>query len=166
MTERVIIGRISGLYGVQGWVKVFSYTSPMTNILDYSPWQIKRQAQWQTIEVCEGRLQGKGVIARLAGCYDRTTAMTLLGADIAIDREQFPPPSEGEYYWADLIGLTVVTREGIVLGRISNLLETGSNDVLIVQGERERLIPLLFDTVVINIDLSQQTMWVDWDSEF
>jgi 16S rRNA processing protein RimM len=166
MTERVIMGRINGLYGIQGWVKVFSYTSPMTNILNYSPWQIKQKAQWQTINVCDGRLQGKGVIAQLEGCHDRTTAMQFLGAEVAVQRNQLPPPAEGEYYWADLIGLTVITVEGLVLGQVDHLLATGSNDVLIVQGERERLIPLLFDTVVTKIDLTQKTLWVNWESDF
>jgi len=163
---RITIGRISGLYGVRGWVKIFSYTHPIKNILNYSPWQLGQHGQWQTISVSEGRSQNKGIIARLESINDRDQASRLLGAEIAVERQQLPQPSEGEYYWADLTGLTVINREGITLGQVDYLLETGANDVLVLKGERERLIPFLLEQVVLDVDLAQSVLRVDWEADF
>lgn len=163
---RIVLGKISGLYGVQGWMKIFSYTRPIANILNYSPWQLCQYGQWQTVSVGEGKTHGKGIIARLETIHDRDEAAGLLGADIAIYREQLPPTQENEYYWADLIGLTVINQEGITLGQVDYLLETGANDVLVLRGERERLIPFLLDQVVIEVDLAQHQLRVDWDADF
>ncbi len=165
-STRLIIGQISGLYGVRGWVKVFSYTSPITNILNYAPWQLYQQGQWQKVTVSEGQAQGKGIIVHLEDIHDRDEAAHLLGADIAINREQLPPISVGEYYWADLIGLTVINKEGITLGKVDHLVETGANDVLVLKGERERLIPFVLDHVILKVDLAQQILLVDWDADF
>lgn len=164
--EKVKLGKINGLYGIQGWVKIFSYTSPITNILYYSPWLISRQGQWQTMDVEDGRLQGKGLIVKLASCHDRDQAMTLQGAEIAIYRAQLLPPQADEYYWVDLIGLTVLNRQGLVLGQVDHLIETGANDVLVVKGEKEYLIPFLRDQVVLKVDLSNRLLQVDWDATF
>lgn len=163
---RILLGRISSLYGVRGWVKVFSYTSPIINILNYSPWQLYQQGQWQTVSVCEGKAHSKGIIARLESSHDCDNASRLLGADIAINRDQLPHTPEGEYYWVDLIGLTVINREGITLGQVDHLLETGANDVLVLKGERERLIPFVLNSVVLDIDLAQRVLRVDWDADF
>jgi 16S rRNA processing protein RimM len=163
---RITIGRISGLYGVRGWVKIFSHTRPIENILNYSPWQLGQSGQWQTISVSEGRLQGKGIIAHFESINDRDQASHLLGAEIAVDREQLPQPTNGEYYWADLIGLTVINRDDIILGQVDHLLETGANDVLVLKGERERLIPFLIEQVILNVDLAQSVLRVDWDADF
>ncbi len=166
MNIRVILGRISGLYGVRGWIKVFSYTTPITNIFNYSPWQLYQQGQWQTVSVCEGKPHHKGIIVRLESIDDRNEAARLLGANIAVFRAQLPPTSKDEYYWADLIGLTVINREGITLGQVDYLLETGANDVLVLKGERERLIPFLRHRVVLDVDLVQRILQVDWDKDF
>ena len=163
---RVLLGRISGLFGVQGWVKVFSYTSPIINILNYSSWQLCQQGQWQAMSVCEGKAHGKGIIARLDSIHDRDEATRLIGADIAVDREQLPQTAGDEYYWTDLIGLTVINREGITLGQVDYLLETGANDVLVIKGERERLIPFVLSHTVLDIDLVQRVLQVDWDVHF
>lgn len=163
---RVILGRISGLYGVRGWVKVFSYTSPITNILNYSPWQLCQHGQWQTVSVCEAQAHGKGIIAHLESIHDRDEAAGLLGAEIAVSRSQLPSPPEGEYYWMDLIGLMVVNSDGVTLGQVDHLLETGANDVLVVKGEREHLIPFLPERVILDVDLVQRVLQVDWDENF
>ncbi|OAD23341.1 16S rRNA-processing protein rimM [Candidatus Thiomargarita nelsonii] len=166
MITRVSIGRINGLYGVHGWIKVFSYTRPITNILNYSPWQLYQHGQWRTVSLSEGQAHGKGIIARLESIHNRDEAARLLGSEIAVNREQLPPTPKGEYYWADLIGLTVVNREDITLGQVEHLLETGANDVLVVKGERERLIPFLPEQVVVDVDLAQSVLRVDWDEDF
>ncbi len=168
MTQQDTIqaGRITGLYGVRGWVKVYSYTQPRENIIQYSPWLVKLNGQWRKFEIAEGRAHGKGVVVRLDGYQDRSQATELIGSDIEIRREQLPELSVDEYYWSDLEGMKVCTKSGQELGVVDHLLETGANDVLVVKGERERLIPYLRDDVVVDIDVKSNTITVDWDSDF
>ena len=163
----VTLGRVSGAHGIQGWVKVHSDTSPRQNILDYSPWHLARPGRREVWKVSAGRLQGKLVVAKLAGCNDRDAAEQLVGAEISIRRTQLPATTEpGEFYWTDLVGLRVQTVEGVDLGRIERLFETGANDVIVVQGERERLVPYVWEQVVRDVDLEAGVMHVDWDPEF
>ncbi|NIR61630.1 MAG: ribosome maturation factor RimM [Gammaproteobacteria bacterium] len=162
----IILGRIAGLYGVAGWVRVVSYTRPREAIVGYSPWHLRRGQGWRAREVREGRRRGSRVIARLAGCENRDAARALIGADIAVRRGQLPPTAPGEYYWADLIGLAVETLDGAALGEVAGVMETGANDVLVVRGERERLIPFVQDEVVKAVDLEAGVVRVDWDPAF
>ncbi len=165
--ERLVtLGRITGLYGVRGWVRVASDTEPRENILAYRPWQIGSGESWREARVAEGRVQGKGVVARLEGCSDRDAAAALLGCAVAVHRDQLPPPAPGEYYWADLEGLTVRTTAGVELGRVERVLATGANDVLVVRGERERLVPFVRGEVIRAVDLEGGWLEVDWDPEF
>jgi 16S rRNA processing protein RimM len=164
--DRVIVGRISGLFGVRGWLKIFSYTESRENIVEYSPWQVNKDGQWQTVKVESGRSHGKGVVVKLVGYDDRDAAATLIGCDIAVTREQMGEPEPGEYYWADLEGMKVVTLDGVELGVVDHLFETGANDVVVVRGERERLLPFVRGNVIKNIDLQRHVMEVDWDPEF
>lgn len=165
-SRRIIVGRINGIYGVRGWVKVYSYTRPIKNILTYSPWQLYQHQQWQTVNVCEGKPHGKGIIVRLETCQTREQAALLLGSKIAISRDQLPPTEDDEYYWSDLVGLKVINQDGIEFGTVDYLIETGSNDVLVVKGETERLIPFLIPQFIIQVDLQQQQILVDWDPAF
>ena len=165
--ERMIdVGRFSGLYGVRGWLKVYSYTEPRENIVRYRPWYIRRDDQWQEVEIAEGRRHGKTVVVRLPHITDREQARALLGMDIAIRRGQLPPAAAGEHYWSDLVGLRVVTTAGTELGVIDHLIETGANDVISVRGERERLLPYDPEGVIADIDLERGIMTVDWDPDF
>lgn len=158
------MGRIAGVYGVRGWVRVVSETDPQQNILSYRPWLVgKGQREY---EVAEGRRHGKGLIVRLVGLDDRDAAALLVGSEIAVRRDQLPPPRPDEFYWADLEGLAVVTLDGQDLGRVDCLFATGANDVLVVKGERERLVPFVWDQVVREIDFDGGRMTVDWDPEF
>lgn len=160
----MVIGRVAGVYGVRGWVKVFSETEPMENILAYSPWLLGDDGVPQA--VAEGKRHGKGLIVRLKGCDDRDRAAALVGMQIAVRRDQLPPPNADEIYWADLEGLTVETLDGAALGQVDRLFATPANDVLVVRGERERLIPFLWDSVVKDVDFDRGTMRVDWDPDF
>jgi 16S rRNA processing protein RimM len=165
--ERMVpVGRISGLYGVQGWLRVFSFTEPRENIITYQPWYLNRAGEWRTVQVQAGRRQGKGVVAKLEGCNDRDSAAALIGNDIAICRNQLPTADTGEYYWADLVGLRVRTVEGVELGTVDHLMETGANDVLVVRGDRERLIPFVRGPVIREVDLERGCIEVDWDPQF
>lgn len=162
----VTVGRVSGVYGVKGWLRIYSYTEPRDNILQYNPWQLRLPDGWRSVELLAGRSHGKGVIAQLAGCEDRDQAARWVDAEIAVRRAQLPATPEGEYYWRDLIGLRVVNTEGEALGVVDHLLETGAHDVLVVRGERERLIPYALGEVVTAVDLEAGELQVDWDADF
>jgi 16S rRNA processing protein RimM len=164
----VKLGRISGVFGVKGWLKVHSDTEPRENILNYSPWYLSIGGQWQPRKVLAGRVHGKGLVAQLDGCEDRDQAAMLVRSEIAIPRAQLPETSPGEVYWHDLQGLQVFTLEAVDLGKVTSLMETGANDVLVVKAEdgRERLIPFIRGSVITDIDLQAGTMTVDWDPDF
>lgn len=165
--DYIVVGRINGLHGVRGWVKVFSHTQPRDNILSYRTWYLLRNGQWQATELLDGRQQGKGIVARLKGYDDRDQAVALMETDVAIRREQLAAAAPGEYYWAELQGLRVVNAEGIELGVVDHLLETGANDVLVVRdGEAERLIPYVPGQFVLGVSLEEGLIKVDWDAEF
>lgn len=164
--DRVVLGRIAALYGVRGWVKVFSHTEPRDNILRYQPWQVNIKGAWQTLPLVEGRAHNQGIVAHLEGYKDRDAARVLLGCDIAVRAGQLAQLPTGEYYWSELIGLEVTTVAGESLGIVSSLLETGANDVLVVQGERERLIPYLPEQVIRQVDKENKRIVVDWDPGF
>ena len=166
--RRVLVGRIVGLHGVQGGLKIESWTEPRTQIFKYQPWLLEK-APGEVMEVggITGRPQGKGLICQLPGVDDREAAAALVGLNIHVARELLPPPAKGEYYWVDLEGLEVVTTEGVSLGRVSHLFATGANDVVVVRdGTRERLVPFVQGTYVRSVDLSGGRMVVDWDPEF
>jgi len=164
--QHISVGKISGVFGIKGWVKVFSFTDPRENILTYSPWLLKKGDETKTVNVVDGQLQGKTIVAQLTGVDDRDQAASLMGWDIFITQDQLPKAAKGEYYWSDLIGLNVETIDGVQLGVVDSLLETGANDVVIVQGERERVIPFLQGQTIINVDLNAGKIVVDWDPEF
>lgn len=165
--DYISAGEISGVFGVKGGVKVFSFTQPRENILRYSPWLLQKNNQIKELKVVGGQRQGHLVVAELEGISDRDQAFALIGWTISIKREQLPKPKADEYYWVDLVGLEVETNLGVKLGKVDHLLETGANDVLVVvDGEVERLIPFLQPQTVLKVDLANQLLVVDWDPDF
>ncbi len=164
--ERIIVGRVVGLYGVRGWVRVRSYTEPPENILNYSPWELSREGRWEQVEIDEARRHGKGIVARFVAYPDRDAARRLIGMEIGVGRKQLPRVDANDFYWADLVGLAVVTVGGVELGRVDRLLATGANDVLVAKGKRDRLIPFVEGAVVKSVDLEAGQITVDWDPEF
>ncbi len=142
---------------------MFSYTEPREAVLDYREWQIDRGGEWQSAELAEGRRHGKSVIARLDGIEDRDQAAELMGCDIAIASDELPPTNEGQYYWRDLEGLKVVHRDGTELGEVAYIMETGANDVLVTAGDKERLIPFVVGEVILDVDLAEGVITVDWE---
>jgi 16S rRNA processing protein RimM len=163
-TTRIVLGRIAGVYGLKGWVKVVSDTAPREGILSYAPWLIGAEARVR--RVAESKLHGKGMIVRLEGCDDRDAAAQLVGREIAVTRAQLPPPRADEFYWIDLEGLTVVTIAGITLGQVDHLFSTGVNDVLVIKGEREHLLPFAWGEVIKDVDFAHHRIEVDWDPDF
>lgn len=165
MAERVPMGKIAGVYGVRGWVHVLSGAEPPESLLGYRSWILVHEGLEQEYQVATGRRHGKGLVARLEGVTEREFAERLIGSEIQVDRASMPMLGEDDYYWCDLIGLAVETTGGQNLGRIRAILETGANDVLIVDGERERMIPFIRDQVIRKVDLKARRMVVDWHPE-
>jgi 16S rRNA processing protein RimM len=162
------LGYVSGFYGVKGWVKVYSDTRPRENILAYSPWLIQLPQQgWKEVTVVDGRLQGKGVVAQLEGYSDKTEALSLLKAKIAIYTDQLPRCEEGEFYWRDLIGYSVENLKSELLGKVTGVLETGAHDVMTLSNEQgeEVLIPWVHEVFIKQIDALNKKIIVDWDVE-
>ena len=163
---RVLLGKIVGVFGVEGWVKVHSYTEPRENLLRYKPWIVRGASGESVVEKPQGRVQGPGLVAKLPGVEDRDRAAGMIGAEILVDRAQLPKAKPGEYYWSDLEGLEVKLEDGTSLGTVSHLFSTGANDVIVVRGERERLLPYIPGDVVKVVDLEGRVIVVDWDPEF
>ena len=158
------MGRIVAPFGIQGWVRVQPYTAAPGGLLDYPVWQVGGAAG-RMFAVTEGRVHGNALVAHLQGIDDRDAAAALRGSDIVVARSELPPATENEYYWADLIGLAVVSQEGVEFGKVAELVETGANDVLVVQGERERLIPFVEEYVKV-VDLAGGTITVAWQADW
>ena len=163
--SRVLLGEIVGVFGVEGWVKVHSYTEPRENLFRYRPWILVSAGGESTLDKPQGRAQGKGLVAKLPGIDDRDAAAALVGAEILVDRARLPKAKEGEFYWSDLEGIEVRLEDGTVLGKVSHLFSTGANDVVVVRGDRERLLPYTAD-VIKRVDLEAGVLVVDWDPEF
>ena len=159
----MFLGQVTGLFGVRGWIKVYSYTEPREAILGYGQWFLRRQGDWRAADVAAGKRHGKTIIVQLAGVMDRDAAAELIGSDIAVERDALSDPGDGRYYWSDLEGMQVVHRDGTELGRVRLLMATGANDVLVVAGERERLIPFVAEQVVLDVDLAAGVIRVDWE---
>ncbi len=170
--KRVILGRVSGVFGVKGWVKVWSFTDPMERLLDYGMWSLNVPgAGWRDVRIDTGQRQGKGLVAHIAGCDDRDLARQFVQAEIAVPAAAMPELPEGEFYWHQIEGLKVL-RQGQLLGRVAHLLETGANDVLVVRAcegsidDRERLLPWVDGKVILGVDLRAGEIRVDWDPSF
>lgn len=169
---QLVVGTINGVYGIKGWVKVFSHTSPIEQVLQYQPWSLHKGKKQLSIEVEQGKLHGKGVIALPVGFETRNDAESLVGYEIRIEADQLPELPEGEFYWHELEGLTVVNQAEEILGEIDRMMETGANDVLVVAAtvesidDEERLIPYVIGEVVEEVDLEQRLLKVNWDKNY
>jgi len=167
-----VVGRLTSVYGIKGWLKLHPYTEQPEDILRYVPWQVKRADCWQKLRVESSRCHGKGLVVKLAGVDDPESARGYCALDIAVASESMPELEAGEYYWSQLEALQVFTLDGILLGRVSHLIETGANDVLAVEStaasidNKKRLLPYLPDRVIKEIDLQAGTIKVDWNPEF
>jgi 16S rRNA processing protein RimM len=163
------------VFGVRGWVKVYSYTSPRANVVRYSPWYLRQNGQEVIQQVVSGQAHGDGVVVSLAGIDNRDAAAALVGAEIEIDRVTMGPGLEGglkgpagsgEFFWVDLEGMEVRSKTGTSLGFVEQLFETGANDVMIVVGTGRHLIPFLYGSVVQAVDGERRVITVDWDPDF
>ncbi len=160
--ERLItVGEIRGVYGVKGWVKLFSWTSPRRNLLDYQEFT---DQQGRSLKLEQARTQGKTLVGYFAGVDDRDAALAIQGTQLQVRRSQLPAAEEGEYYWTDLVGASVVDEQAGPLGRLDYLLETGANDVMVLKREdgSELLIPFVIGDVVREVDVEKGIITVSW----
>ena len=163
----VVVGKVSGVFGVKGWVKVLSHTRPQDNLLEFDPWLVHGAAGWQPCRVMDSGRSGGTLTAKLDVAETRDAAQVLVGKEIAVHRSQLPQLAPGQYYWFELVGLRVVTRAGREFGQVTGLLETGANDVLEVEGAGKRmLIPFVTGAVVEKVDLVTGCIQVNWDPEY
>lgn len=165
-SSHVVIGQINGLYGVHGGLKVFSYTSPRERIFSYRPWLLNKNAGWTAADIVSHREQGKGLVVFLRGVTDREQAGRLVGAEIAVTREQLPPLPAGEYYWSDLLDMEVIDMQDRILGKVMDIQETGANDVIVVRGDRQHMIPWVTDEIIKRVDIASGRIYVDWDTGY
>jgi 16S rRNA processing protein RimM len=171
--DRVLLGHITGIYGLQGWVKVHSDTNPRENIVSYRSWWIEQAGHWREVRVVQGRSQGKTIVAQLEGISSPEQAGALAGVRVAVSRASMPVPGEGEYYWVDLVGMLVRTVEGVLVGPVSRLFETGANDVVVITDQRdgrdgsgEILVPWLVPDVITDVNVENRIITIDWDPDF
>jgi 16S rRNA processing protein RimM len=169
--DYLVIGKIFSVHGVRGEVKVYSFTDPIDNLLDYTSWTLRRNGEVRQVELASGRLQNKVLVAKLKGLNDREEARLLAGFEICVLRSLLPDLTDGEYYWYQLEGLKVIDQLGQLLGTVHHLLETGANDVMVVKActgsldDRERLLPYT-EQCVLAVDLAAGEMRVEWDADF
>jgi 16S rRNA processing protein RimM len=166
VSEWVIVGRFGRPHGIKGFVTVHSFTEPRENILRYTDWHAMIQNQRQPLKLLHVEVQVKSIIAQVQGYDERDLAAKLTNIDITIPASQLPALPSGEYYWHELVGMEVVNAQGIIFGKVTEVMPTGSNDVLVVQGDKRILIPYLRDQFVLNIDDSKKVITVDWDLDF
>jgi 16S rRNA processing protein RimM len=170
--EQVQIGRFGAAYGLKGWVKVISFTDPIDQMMTYLPWQIRKGKQEVKLKIETCKTQGKGLVALVEGFSDRNQAESVVGYEIWMDRARLPELEQGEFYWHQLEGLEVVGQAGENLGRVDHMMDTGSNDVLVVKptpksiDDQERLIPYVEGDVVKDVDLDVARIVVDWNIDY
>lgn len=166
----VVMGRIVAPYGVFGWLKIVPDTETMDSLFNYDSWWIGKDDNWRELDVVEAKIHNDVLVVKLQGIDDRDAAFACKGKQVAVPRDALPEAAENEYYWSDLIGLTVKNQQDVVFGLITDVFETGANDVIVVSSNegtesRERLIPFTAQTI-LDVNLEAKTMLVDWDAEF
>ncbi len=166
MQNPVIIGRFGRTYGIKGWLRVEIYAD-INDPITHQPWQIQQNNNWKVLDITDHKMHSNSLLVHIKGIDTPEEAKALLvGKTIALNQEQLPQLAENEFYWSDLEGLQVITTQGQNLGTVDYLLESKANDVLVVQGERERLIPYIPEQVIIKVDLEAKQIIVDWDPDF
>ncbi|NQY89070.1 MAG: ribosome maturation factor RimM [Colwellia sp.] len=171
--NQITLGKVGAVYGIKGWLRIHSFTGETDAILDYFPWSLKLGNNTRTVDITDWRKHNKGLIVKVGGIDDRDDAQALVGSEILTNESTLPELSQGDYYWRDLIGMAVVTTKGYDLGVVSDMLETGANDVLVVKAnlndgfsKKERLIPYLLEQVVESVSIENKQICVDWDPGF
>ncbi len=190
--DAIEVGRVIGAWGIKGWVRVQPYSADPKALFSSRRWFIQppeataaSRARGQTtaafypplLRITHSKTHGDGVVAAAREIADRPAAEAMKGARIFIARSSFPTAADGEYYWVDLVGLTVVNRQGELLGTVADLLDTGAHSVLrvaaaatppagsVAEAAAERLIPFVA-AYVDDVDLVQRRIVVDWGLDY
>ena len=162
----VVMGRIGGSFGIKGWLKVQIFSEEMDTLGKYKNWYLSNdEKNWKLIKVEQYKISTNKVSVKFYDVVDRTTSDLYKGYLVGVPRDSLPKLKENEYYWNDLIGYKVINLQDILLGQVDTFLETGANDVLVVEKKKKRLIPYTSSTI-IKIDKKQQKIAVDWDENF
>ncbi|MDC2964439.1 ribosome maturation factor RimM [Gammaproteobacteria bacterium] len=170
--QDVLVGKIIAAHGLKGWVRVFSYTRPPNQILEYSPWQLVSPNDKEEFIISDSRIVGKKILVLFEECRSRDMADELKARQVFIDKSQLPSLESGDFYWNDLVGMQVKSIDGIFLGNVNTLMETGANDVLVVSPAkgswdgRERLIPYVDGEIIVKVDQSSNQITVNWHSNY
>ncbi|KRG69214.1 ribosome maturation factor RimM [Pseudoxanthomonas dokdonensis] len=163
----ILLGRMLGAFGVRGQIKIESWTEPREAIFGYQPWILRDpQGRQREFKGARGKPSGKHLVASLPGIEDRDAVEAMRGTEILVPRSALPAPQPGEFYWVDLEGLRVVNLQGVDFGTVSHLFSTGANDVMSVQGDRNRLVPFVEPDYVTSVDFDSGVITVDWDPDF
>ena len=163
----VIMGRVASAHGIRGWVKIQPYTEYLDSLMDYATWWIgPERGPWREVAVQQRKVHNKTLAALLPDCPDRTAAEKLKGLLIAVPRNSLPEQPDDEYYWSDLIGLAVVNDAGVALGTVANLLETGANQVLSVQGDSGVILIPFVASAIKQVDVKNKIIRVDWSADY
>lgn len=162
--REIVVGRVGRPHGLKGWCRVWSFTEPQHELLEYPTLIARHGVRRSTLKIADIQADARDrtLLLRFEGFDDRDAVQALGSAELLVRRAEMPAPAPGEYYWADLEGLEVRNRQGISLGTVDHLLQTGANDVLVLRGERERLIPFVQGQVVLEVDIAGGRMQVDW----
>ncbi|WP_340612022.1 ribosome maturation factor RimM [Xenorhabdus bharatensis] len=171
--DPIVLGKLGSAYGIRGWLRVFSSTEQAEDIFEYQPWFIQRSGQWQHVELETWKYHNQDLIIKIKGIDDRDAANLFTNSEVVVDSSQLPALEDGDYYWKDLTGCQVINTAGYNLGTVQDMMETGSNDVMVIKanlkdafGIKERLIPFLDGQVIKKVDLATKTIEVDWDPSF
>lgn len=160
----VVMGRIVAAHGIQGWVKLRTFTEDPEGLDAYAEWLVKARDGWRFMTLEEFAVRPNGTMAKLAGCESRDAALALKGADVAIPREALGEAEAGTLYRVDLLGLEVVDAKGAPLGKVDSFFDTGDSSVMVVKGRRERMIPFV-DAYVLAVDRDAGRITVDWGDD-
>ncbi|MBA2711646.1 MAG: ribosome maturation factor RimM [Tatlockia sp.] len=165
-TDWVVVGRFGRPHGIKGFITIHSFTEPQDNLLRYKDWHALLAKQWQPLKIQHIEVTNKSILAQVEGYTEREQVASLTNVEIAISRTQLPSLTQGEYYWDQLVGMQVINQQGQVFGKVKEIMPTGANDVLVVEGEKRHLIPYLPGQFVIEVDVGQRLILVDWDMDF
>ncbi|ACQ68862.1 ribosome maturation factor RimM [Candidatus Williamhamiltonella defendens] len=170
LKQPVIVGKIGSTYSVRGWLKMFSFTEKTDSIFDYQPWFIQHKNHWQFIDIEDWKCHQQDFLLKIKNIDEKEKAQHFVNAEITVDASQLPVLEEGDYYWKDIIGCQVIHISGDVIGTVVSMIETGANDVMVVQTQiqdhKSCLVPFLCDQVVKKVDKVMQQIQVDWDLDF
>jgi len=162
--KKIYLGKITGVHGIKGWLKIQSFSSPPENILNYPSWIINNQGEEELYSIEQGRKQNNKIVVKLEKIDDRNTAESLINSKIQIQRSDLPKLSNENYYWSDLVGLSVLSSEEKVIGKIESLIETGANDVMVIITLKDEriLIPFVMHEIIKEVNVELNYIKIDW----